>query len=438
MFLFFATFATLVFVYGLVSKRLESTVVTAPIAFTLGGIALETAVLGRLGFTIDSWLFLRLAEASLVLLLFSDAARTDLSLLWNIRELPARILGLALPLNILVGAAAAWLILPGLGLWEVAILAAILAPTDAGLALAAVSDPRVPLRVRQALKVEGGLADGLSVPLLLFFIALAAAAGDRGDTKLAKLVLEQLGYGVVVGAAIGLVGGWLLGAATRRDWIAPSFMQIGLVALPVLCLLISEAVDASMFIAAFVAGLAVQWSPRGAGKPDLEMSEIWGQVLNLSVFTLFGIIVARNWHGMDLAIVVYAVASLTVVRMLPVAISLTGAGLSRSTVGFMGWFGPRGLASVVLGLVYLKRELSLPGESTIELATIATVTLSIFAHGLSARPAIALYAGRNAGLPRDTLAGPEDRGPDDVRPSSSARGASGADAPEKGSRSAGG
>ena len=396
MLIFFVTFTVLVFVYSLISKRLESTVVTAPIAFTIAGILIEVGAPTRLGFAIDPQLFLRLAEAGLVLLLFTDAGRTDLSLLWNIRELPARILGIALPLNILIGAGVAWLVLPGLGLWEVAILATILAPTDTGLAQRVVSDPRVPLRVRQALKVETGLADGLSVPLLLFFIAFAAATGYSANPRLARLVLEQLGYGAMVGAAIGICGSWLLVSASRLDWMSLAFTKIGVAVLPVLCLLICEAIDASMFIAAFVAGLAFQLSSRRISKDALEFGEISGQVVSLSVFTLFGIIVARNWQGIDLAIAGYAVASLTVVRMLSVTISLIGSGLSRSTVHFMGWFGPRGLASIVLGLVYLKRELNLPGESTIELVTIATVALSIFAHGLGAGPAIAVYAGKSA------------------------------------------
>jgi NhaP-type Na+/H+ or K+/H+ antiporter len=396
MLIFSVTFTVLVFAYSLFSKHLESTVVTAPIAFTIAGILIEVAAPTRLGIVIDPRLFLRLAEASLVLLLFTEAGHTDLSSLWNVRELPARILGIALPLNILIGAGVAWLILPGLGLWEVAILAAILAPTDTGLAQRVITDLRVPPRVRQALQVEAGLADGLSVPLLLFFIAFAAAAGYSAQPRLARLVLEQLGYGAVVGAAIGISGSWLLGSASGRDWTSPSFTKIGVAALPVLCLLICEAIDASMFIAAFVAGLAFQLISRRASKHALEFGEISGQVLSLSVFTLFGMIVARNWQGIDLAIAGYAVASLTVVPMLSVAIPLIGSGLPRSTIHFIGWFGPRGLASIVLGLVYLKRELSLPGESTIQLATIATVALSIFAHGLGAGPAIAVYAGRSA------------------------------------------
>ncbi|MDP2372931.1 cation:proton antiporter [Reyranella sp.] len=396
-----AVFIVLVFAYGLVSRRLEGTVVTGPIVFTVAGIVAGTVAPGALAATVSSHFFLHLAEIGLVLLLFTDAGRTDLSLLWNIRDLPARLLAVGLPLTILLGTVAAGLVFPNLTLWEAAILAAILAPTDAGLGQIVVTSPRAPLRVRQALNVEAGLNDGLSVPFLLFFIALASASEEGTRASFTQFVVEQLGYGVAVGAAIGLVGGWLLGGAARRDWISGPFRQCGVVALPLLCLLVSDVVAASMFIAAFVAGLAVQKGFRDAAHHSLEFSEIWGQIINLSVFFLFGMIVARDWSDIDLAIAAYAVLSLTVVRLVPVALSLIGSGLGRATVLFMGWFGPRGLASIVLGLVYLEQEFKLPGESTIRLATIATVLLSIFSHGLSAQPGIALYARRVAALAAD-------------------------------------
>jgi NhaP-type Na+/H+ or K+/H+ antiporter len=236
------------------------------------------------------------------------------------------------------------------------ILAAILAPTDAGLGQVVVNSPRVPLRIRQALNVEAGLNDGLSVPFLLFFMALAATGGDGRSASLMRFVVEQLGLGVVVGAAIGLLGGWLLVGARRKEWIAGSFRQVGVVALPLLCLLASEMAGASMFIAAFVAGLAVQIGFKDVSRDSLEFAEQWGQVLNLSVFFLFGLLVGQHWQQFEPASALYAVLSLTVVRMLPVAVALVGTRLSNATVIFMGWFGPRGLASIVLGLVYLGRK----------------------------------------------------------------------------------
>jgi len=251
------------------------------------------------------------------------------------------------------------------------------------------------------LNVEAGLNDGLSVPFLMFFIALAGA--NAHEANLPRLIVEQLVYGGIVGGAIGFFGGWLLHLAHGRGSIAPSFHPLGLVAVPILCLFASEASGASMFIAAFTAGLAVQVKFKKAGAHSVEFSEEWGQFLNLFVFFLFGIVAVRDWAGFSWPLLGYAVLSLTVVRMLPVALALIGSGLDRATLVFMGWFGPRGLASIVLGLVYLEQETHQPGESTIRLAITVTVLLSIFAHGFSAVPGIRVYAARQQKSPRPDL-----------------------------------
>jgi NhaP-type Na+/H+ or K+/H+ antiporter len=298
----------------------------------------------------------------------------------------------------LLGAIFALAVFKGLSIWEAGILAAILAPTDAGLGQVIVKSPRVPLRIRQALDFEAGVNDGLSVPFLMLFIALAVGTNEGAGAVLTKFLKEQLGYGILVGLGIGLGGGWLLGLAQRRNWMAAERQTIGLVTLPLLCLVASEAVGASMFIAAYVAGLAVQIGFAEAGERSSEFAENWGQLFNFFVFFLFGLLVARDWRSFNAALVVFAMLSLTVIRMIPVALALAGTGLSRSTVLFVGWFGPRGLASIVLGLVYLERHTNLPGESTIRLAVMATVLLSIFAHGLSALPGIDLYASRISSL----------------------------------------
>ena len=349
-----------------------------------------------MGFNVN--IFLHLAEIGLVLLLFTDASRTDFKLLRSSGNLPIRLLSTGLLLTIFLGMVVARLVFPDLSLWEAGILAAILAPTDAGLGQVIVNSSRVPARIRQALNVEAGLNDGLSVPFLLFFMALAEAKIEGGAASLAQFIGEQLGLGLVVGMGIGLVGGWLLGWARRREWVSAPFRQIGVVALPLLCLVISEMVGASMFIAAFVAGLTVQVGFKDAGKDSVEFAEEWGQLFNLAVFFLFGVVVLKDWPQYTMTALLYAVLSLTVVRMVPVAIALIGTRMSPSTVIFMGWFGPRGLASIVLGLVYLEQGLYLPGESTTRVAVIMTVALSIFAHGFSATPGIALYARRIAAL----------------------------------------
>ncbi len=390
-----AAFISLVFLYSLVSQRLERTALTAPIVFTAAGF-LIFLVLGLPEF--ERSVFRRLAEVGLVLILFTDASRTDLQILRSVRNLPIRLLSIGMLLTIVLGALAALVVFPQLSLWEAGILAAILAPTDAGLGQVIVSSPRVPLRIREALNVEAGLNDGLSVPFLMFFIALTQARDQSPHAALAQFVVEQLGFGALVGLGIGLVGGGLLGLARRKEWMAESLQQLALVALPLLCVMASEPIGASMFIAAFVAGLAVQVGFHEAGKHSVEFTEEWGQLLAFVVFFLFGMLVARGWQQVSQAAVLYAVVSLTVVRMLPVAIALIGTRLSRATVLFMGWFGPRGLASIVLGLVYLEQQAHLPGESTIQVCVAMTVLVSIFAHGLSAAPGIELYARRVAAL----------------------------------------
>jgi NhaP-type Na+/H+ or K+/H+ antiporter len=378
-------FIGLLFAYSLASARLERTVFTAPIIFTLAGCGTYFIMRPGIG-RLESGAFLKLAEIGLVLLLFTDASRTGLKILRNIRELPARLLSVGMLLTILLGTLAALWVFPQFSFWEAGILAAILAPTDAGLGQIIVNSPLVPMKVRQALNVEAGLNDGLSVPFLLFFIAMASA--ESGDGGFARFIGEQLGLGFAVGAVAGLGGGWLLNAARRHEWMAESFLQLAVVSLPVFCLMSSEPVGASPFIAAFVAGLCVQVTFKHAGKHSVEFTEEWGQILNLSVFFLFGMIVGMESGSIPPQAAIYAVLSLTVVRMLPVAVSLIGSGLDKATVAFMGWFGPRGLASIVLGLVYLEQEQHLPGEQATRHAVMLTVLLSILAHGLTAAPGI--------------------------------------------------
>ena len=395
-----AIFTALVFLFSLVSGRLERTIVTAPIVFTGTGMMLFGCLPELRDLQVDPELWLRIAEAGLVLLLFTDASRTDLRVLKSIRNLPLRLLSTGMLLTLLLGGLGALVVFRQLSIWEAGILAAILAPTDAGLGQIIVNSPRVPMKIRQALNVEAGLNDGLCVPFLLFVIALGSAAEDD-HARLTHFIIEQLGYGTLVGVGIGGGGGWLLGMAHRRKWMAHSWVQLGLVALPVSCLLASEGIGASMFIAAFVAGLAVQVGFRDAAKHSVAFTEEWGQLFNLSVFFLFGVLVARVWPQFSVLHAVYAVLSLTVVRMLPVAIALIGTRLSLATVLFMGWFGPRGLASIVLGLVYLEQHTHQSGESTIRLAVMATVLLSIVAHGLSALPGMDIYARKISALPPD-------------------------------------
>lgn len=396
-----AAFTLLVFGYSLVSRRLESSLITAPILFTAAGALMLLFPEAASELSIDRKALLLIAEVGLVMTLFTDASHISRRALQDNHKLPVRLLSAGMLLTILLGAAAAMACFAGLSWWEAGILAAILAPTDAGLGQVIVNSPRVPARIRQALNVEAGLNDGLAVPFLMLFIALAAAieegVGARG--VLARFLLEQIGYGTVIGLAIGLGGGLLMGLAQRRQWMSPELGQLGVVAMPLLCILAAEESGASMFIAAFVAGLAAQVGFPKVGRHSVEFTEGWGQLFNFFVFFLFGLLIARNSDDFTPVVMLYALLSLTVVRMLPVAVAVAGIGLSRPTVLFLGWFGPRGLASIVLGLVYLEKQPNLPGENTIRLAVMATVLLSVVAHGLSAKPGIERYARSCEALP---------------------------------------
>jgi NhaP-type Na+/H+ or K+/H+ antiporter len=381
--------------------------------FTAAGMLMALSPAAMTEVVLDRKGLLLVAELGLVMTLFSDASRVGLRMLKSLASLPVRLLSTGMLLTIALGALCAMVVLGGLSWWEAGVLAAILAPTDAGLGQVIVNSREVPARIRQALNVEAGLNDGLAVPFLMFFIALAATRMEDTDGArvLTRFLVEQLGYGTALGLAVGLAGGWLLGQARRLEWMDAPLTQLGVVALPLACVLAAHASGASMFIAAFVAGLAAQAGFRGVGQHSVEFTESWGQLLNFFVFFLFGLMVARAWAQFTLPILLYAVLSLTLIRMLPVALALRGTGLQRSSVLFIGWFGPRGLASIVLGLVYLESEVRLPGESTIRLAVMATVLLSILAHGLTALPGMRRYARTVAAL---GPAAPERRPVDEV------------------------
>lgn len=388
----FSVFLLLTFIYSLVSRRMERTILTAPALFTAAGVVYFWATSAMLAGDKMGEILLKLAEFGLVLLLFTDASKTDLQELKSIRSLPIRLLSAGMLLTLALGAVAAKLVFPALTWWEAGILSAILAPTDAGLGQVIVNSPKVPRRIREALNVEAGLNDGLSVPFLLFFMALAGGEAGQGNGLLTRFIFEQLGLGTLIGVGIGWMGGALLQSAQNRKTVTPAMRQLGLLTLPLLCAFASEHLHASMFIAAFVAGLAVQVRFKEAGRESVEFTEGWGQLTNLLVFFLFGIIAGKLVPEFTLAALGYAVLSLTAVRMAPVAVALAGAGLPRPTVLFMGWFGPRGLASIVLGLVFLEETERLPGEDAIKLAVAATVLLSVFAHGCTALGGINLHA----------------------------------------------
>lgn len=398
------------FAWSLLSARLQRASLTAPIAFIAVGAALTG--FGLVDGSGAPETLAPLVETTLVWVLFTDAARMPLVQLRRDVGRYVRLLGVGLPLTIVLGwLLAAWLF-PQLGWWLALLLAAALAPTDAALGIPVVTNPVVPARIRQLITVESGLNDGIATPLVMFAIAgAAAAAGLEGAEGPGRAAVELL-VGAAVGAALGAAGGWLLRQARRRGIAAEDYAGIGVLALALLAYTGALAVGGNGFVAAFCGGLAFGAcaGPRAAG--ELVFLEQAGSLVSLLVWLLFGAVaVPLMFDGLGVGVVAYAVLSLTVVRMLPVALATIGAGLGRDTVLFVGWFGPRGLASLVFALLALEGIGPLADEVVTVIA--ATVLLSVLAHGISAGPLADRYGrGASASTP-----GPgEPGGPSAARP----------------------
>src|SRR4051794_28095075 len=364
------------------------------IAFVAGGLVCGTEGLGWISLTPDAEALKLLAEATLAFVLFSDAARIDLRTLRAGYALPARLLGIGLPLTIAAGTLAAAVVLPGLATAECLVVATVLAATDAALGQAVVTDPRLPAEIRQGLNVESGLNDGLCVPVLVIALALAdPQAGPLGGSAAARVVAESIGYGVLMGAVAGLAA-----AAARRAGLrtaaAAHWRRLLSPVAAALAYGLAAPLGGSGFIAAFVAGavFGVAGGP-GRATPVARPADDLGTLLNAVTFIVFGAafvgpLVARaTWQ--DAA---YALLSLTVVRMAPVALAMLGTRAGPATVAFVGWSGPRGLASIVFAVLVV--EAQVPGTRTIVDATALTVLASVVLHGFSAGPLTERYVRR--------------------------------------------
>lgn len=376
--------AGFVLAYALVSRRLETTLLTGPMVFVGFGLLIGAGGLDLTEIGMDEAAVRTLAEATLVLLLFTDAIRIDLRRLRDQVDLPARLLGIGLPLTVVLGTLAALVLFPDLALWEAALLAAILSPTDAALGRAVVANPRVPVRIRQALNVESGLNDGIMLPVITLFLALAAAGVDLETPGFwTEFVAKQIGFGVAAGVAAGYGGGWLIREFAGRGWMDGAFRQLATLAIGVGSFALAEAVHGNGFVAAFVAGLAFGAAAREHCDGVYDFAEDEGQLLALLTFLFFGTSLAGPAISrLTVEIALYAALSLTVIRMVPVALSLAGAGLKLPTVGYIGWFGPRGLASILFGLFILEGA-ELPVAEELFLTVIWTVVLSVTLHGVT-------------------------------------------------------
>lgn len=382
-------------VYALVSKRLDRAWISAPMVFVGVGLALGPTGAGVIDLGMSHEPVHLLAELTLVLVLFADASRIDLKELRREASLPARLLGIGMPLTIVLGAGLAKLLLPELTWLEAATLGALLAPTDAALGQAVVSSPLVPQRIKQTLNVESGLNDGVALPAVVI-LACAASVGveARGWDDWALFVAKQIVLGPLAGVFVGVVGGRALERACAAGWIGPSMERVAGLSLAVCSWALAESLGGNGFIAAFVGGMAIGAVARERVHRIHEFLEAEGALMMMLVFLMFGSNLL--WPAIGAAtggIWIYALLSLTVVRMLPVGVSLLGSGVDLKTGVFLGWFGPRGLATVLFGLLVVS-EANMPHGELLEVAAFVVAALSVVAHGLTAVPGVRMYAGR--------------------------------------------
>jgi NhaP-type Na+/H+ or K+/H+ antiporter len=397
------TIAVLLIAYATISGRLERLNVSGAMFFTSAGL-LVGPVLGLVDLQVRGEQVKVLAEITLTLVLFADASRISLRALRHEFAVPLRLLGIGLPLMIAAGALVGAAVLPGVSLAEALVLAIVLACTDAALGQAVVSDERVPSRIRQGLNVESGLNDGLCVPLFFIAIAIAEAnAGTASSHSAAQLVFEQIGYGLVGGVVAGVLGGIALQVATRRRMIEPHWLQILSAASALLAAGVASGLGGSIFIAAFMGGVLFGSLRRDAGGEVTQLVEEGGELFNAVTFIVFGaVILGPLLDEVTWQVALYAVLSLTIVRMLPVALAMLGTGARAPTVAFLGWFGPRGLASIVFAVILID-DSDLPHIHTLLLTITVTIALSVYAHGLTARPLTERYARWWRSHPRDAL-----------------------------------
>ncbi len=379
-----AILAVFVFLYSLVSGRVDRMSLSGPIVFVGAGLLMGPTFLGWFPEGETRSTLRTLADLTLALFLFTDAANANLNTLKVRFGVPARLLLLGLPMSILLGFGLALVLFDVLTVFEAAILGTMLAATDAALGKAVVTNPVVPDRLREGLNVESGLNDGLCVPILFVFIALELGSETAlGEGLILKLLAEELGVGVLVGLLVAAAGAYLMRYSARIGWIDPVWSQITTGALALSCFAIAQSLHGSGYIASFTGGLLFGHLLRKETAHLIEPAEGIAEVLALLTWFLFGsAVVGQAFSKFTWTIGLYAVLTLTVVRMLPVYLSMTGSGESARARWFLGWFGPRGMASIVFAIIVLDEGLT--NAEFMALVVVCTVLMSLVLHGITA------------------------------------------------------
>ena len=375
----------LILAFGIFSKLSERSPISGPMVFV--SVGMLVSLMGSFELHAETGFVKFVAELTLIIILFVDGSLIKVSRLKNVfTGIPARLLLIGLPLTAILGVLVALWIFPDWGIWSILLLAFILTPTDAALGQAVVKSEDVPEDLRQSISIESGLNDGIILPPIFVCIAILASGSNElsGEGEWLKYITLQLTLGPLIGALIGHFGGRLVDYACSRDWMDPNYQRLSAIALAILTFAIAELFHGNGFIAAFVAGLAL-----GVKSPEVrhriqEFGEAQGQLLSLSIFLILGIMAIPTFSpywGMDSF--VYAILSLTVIRMLPVLLSLIGTGLDNYSKIFIGWFGPRGIASILYLLIVIG-DLGATGYEKVLSVIVLTVFISVFVHGLTA------------------------------------------------------
>ena len=380
-----AVLVVFAFIFSVVAGRIERSTITGPMVFIAFGVIAGPVGLGFLNLEVTNVELRVVADLTLALVLFIDAANADLSTVRSHALIPERMLLIGLPLSIILGVGVGMVVFPDISLFELCILATMLAATDAALGKGVVTNKAVPARIREGLNMESGLNDGLCVPVLLVFLALATgSAGDSGSSELAlKLVAQEIGIGLGVAVVFSLVGVKLISICVQRDWFTDVWLQIPVVTLALACFATAQTLHGSGYIAAFVGGLLFGHFAKEDTHKLVMAGEGIAELLAMLTWVAFGEgAVGQYWARMTLDVVIYSLLSLTLIRMLPNVIALTGTGEKLETKLFLAWFGPRGLASIVFCIIVINADL--PSESVLVSTVVCTVTLCVIAHGLTA------------------------------------------------------
>ena len=373
--------------YSLFTRAIEKSLLTLPIIFMcLGYVLSEPLRTAAPPEVLDEGKRL-LAEITLVLVLFSDASHVRFSQLKQNWRLPARMLLIGLPLSVALGTIVTFLISPEGGIAMALLTAAVLTPTDAALGQSVVSSASVPEELSETINVESGLNDGLVLPFVLLGAILASAGTGQANTEgLALQALTQVVLGPLAGIATGWLVARLMDVAQARRWISASAEGVVFLAAAFAAYVLAEAIGGNGFIAAFVAGMIFGNTYKHNIRFVREFMEGAGQILTMSAFLVFGALLLPDGlaHASGKTVLI-AVLFLTVIRMGAIWLSLTGSGLKTRDKLFLGWFGPRGLASILFTLLMID-GFDFPDEEELLACVSMTVALSILAHGLSSTP----------------------------------------------------